>query len=107
MTVPETQSSQYVLDIHRDYTTFLFLAHQGGPERSLFCRGARIEVFFDKKSERVLRREWLQFLSSLRLSGLLHIHAISSVHVCRSRLIKLCAEFGGIQFLSWMSSAKS
>ena len=45
-------------------------------------------------------------LSSLSLSCLLHIHAfMSSVHDCRSR-VRLCTSFGGVDFWSWVLSAK-
>ena len=46
-------------------------------------------------------------LSSSSLSWLLHIHAfMSSVHDCRS-CVRLCTSFGGVDFWSWVSSAKS
>ena len=45
-------------------------------------------------------------LSSFSLSWLLHIHAfMSSVHDCRS-CVRLCTSFGGVDFWSWVSSAK-
>ena len=46
-------------------------------------------------------------LTSLSLSWLLHIHAFTpSVHDCRS-CVRLCTSFGGVDFWSWVSSAKS
>ena len=46
-------------------------------------------------------------LSSLNLSWLLYIYAfMSSVHDCRS-CVRLCTSFGGVEFWSWLSSAKS
>ena len=54
----------------------------------------------NQKAERVSRREWLQFCSC-------YIHDfISSVHNCRS-CVRLCTLFGGVDFWSWVSSAKS
>ena len=54
-----------------------------------------------------VKKRMASVLSSLSLSWLLHIHAfMSSVHDCRS-CVRLCMSFGGVDFWSWVSSAKS
>ena len=54
-----------------------------------------------------IEKRMASVLSSLCLSWLLHIHTfMSSVHDCRS-CVRLCASFGGVDFWSWVSSAKS